>query len=180
VAWPLVTVSIILFSWSLIIRRPVGAHYLKVSARAHSLPNTPESKVKVTAADVTKLAEEVKDLSGIMVSQRKEIIPLLIALESNARQRGLRCERAMKPAQSFGNGLTNLELHPVVFRLQPAAEVAPGLYPQLLEWLNSVPTLKKRGEVASLHVQADASGIQSAEVKLHFFSLQAHEETAAK
>lgn len=180
VALPLVAISIALFAWSLIIRRPVGAYYLKVSARAQSLANAPETNPPATAADVATLGDQVKALSRVMVSQRKEILPLLIALETNARQHGLRAERVMKPAQFFGGSLTNLELHPVVFRLQPAAEVAPGLYPRILEWLHAVPTLTQRAEVASLQILADVSGIESAEVKLHFFSLPAHEETAAK
>ena len=133
-----------------------------------------------TPAEVAALRTEALHVSQTLVSQRKEILPLLTHLEAAARQSGWRCERTMKPAQPAPSGLTNLTLHPVVFRLMPATEQPSGYYPRLLEWLNSIGTLEKRAEVVSIHIQATGAGITSAEIKLHFFSANAHEETAAK
>lgn len=180
--WPLLAISVFLFTWALIIRQPVNARYLKVSARSQLIAATPDSSggANVSAEQVTELRRQVDSLSSVVVSRRKDILPLLTQLESNARNLGWRAERVMKSPQAFPNGITNLTLHPVVLRLQPAAEIAPGLHARLLDWLQMVRRLDKRAGLAALTIQAGSAGIIGAEARLHFFSLPAHEETAAK
>lgn len=181
IAGPVLGLCAALLTWSLVIRQPEGARLLKVSARARAIaPDPVTNNAALTAEQVAALRQEVKNLSSALVNHRKEIPPLLAKLETRAHGLGWRSERSMKAAQPAPSGQTNLTLHPVVLRLSPAAERTTGYFPRLLEWLNSVATLEKRAEVVSVHVQADGSGISSAEIKLHFFSTSAHEEIAAK
>lgn len=178
--WGIATVTIALLTWSLVVRRPAGERYLAVSARALALGGGTESFTNLTSADLQQLRQEVDDVKQALIGNRKELLPLLFSLETIARKEGWRCERSMMPVQTFAHTLTNLDLHPVVFRLYPTAAVTPGLYTPLLRWLHAVSELEKRAEVASLNVQADASGIQRADVRIHFFSLDRHEETSSK
>ena len=178
--WSIATLTIALFVWSLAIRRPAGERYLAVSARALALGGGHESLTNLTSADLQHLRQEVDDVKKALVKDRKELLPLLFSLETTARREGWRCERSMMPVQTYANTLTNLELHPVVFRLYPTTAVTPGLYTPLLRWLHAVSDLEKRAEIASLNVQADASGIQRADVRIHFFSLNRNEETPSK
>lgn len=179
-AWTLATITVLLFTWSLVIRQPLGERYLAVSARAQAISGAPIEGTNITNADLELLRREVSALKSSLVSSRKEILPLLFSLETQARKEGWRCERSMMPAQTFASTLPNLELHPVVFRLSPTTALTPGLYTPLLRWMQSVSQIDKRAEIASLHIEADASGIQRADVRIHFFSLNRNEETAPK
>lgn len=179
-AWTLATITILLFTWSLVIRRPVGERYLAVSARALAIAGGSIEVTNVTGAELEKLRHDVNEIKQSLVPTRKELLPLLFTLETQARKEGWRCERSMMPAQSFASTLPNLELHPVSFRLYPTTVVTPGLYAPLLRWIQSVTEIDKRAEVASLHIQADTSGIQRADIRIHFFSLTRNEETPPK
>jgi len=181
VAGPLLGISVALLAWSLIIRQPESARLLKVSARAKALSDDPATNnAALTAEHVAALRQEAKNLSTALTNHRKEVLPLLAPLEARARELGWYAERSMKAAQPSPSGQTNLTLHPVFLRLTPAAGHRSLSYLRLLEWLNTITTFEKRTEVVSVHLQADGSGLSSAEIKLHFFSTPAHEETAAK
>ncbi len=179
-AWTLTAISLVLFVWALGVRRPVGERFLTVSARALALGGGPPGGTNFTASDLQRLQQNVEELKAGLVGSRKEILPLLFTLETAARKEGWRCERSMQQVQTFANTLTNLELHPVVFHLHPDRVITPGLYNPLLRWLQAVSALEKRAEIASLTVHADASGIQRADVRIHFFSLNPHAETSPK
>ena len=181
IAAPILGLCTALLTWSLVIRQPEGTRLLKVSARARAIaPDPVTNNAALTAGQVAALRQEIESLSSVLVNHRKEIPPLLVPLETRARELGWRFERSMKAAQLSPSGQTNLTLHPVVLRLSPAAGQASASYLRLLEWLNSVTTVSRRAEIVSVHVQADGAGISSAEIKLHFFSTPAHEEIAAK
>ena len=182
VAAPVLAICVGLLTWSLVIRLPHGAQLLKVSARAQAIAAIPATKNTnaISAEQVASLREEAKNIASRLITQRKEILPLLTELEARARSLGWRAERSLKAAQAEPFGQTNLTLHPAVIRLSPTTEQTAGFYPRLLEWLNAVATLEEHAEVVSVHVHADGSGISSAEVKLHFFSAPAHAEIAAK
>lgn len=179
-AWTLASITIALFAWSLLIRQPEGERYLAVSARARAMMGSPAGPTHFTPADLERLQREVGNIKAGLVSNRREILPLLHALETRARQEGWRCERSMMPVQAPASTLTNLELHPVTLRLHPSNGAMPGNYTPLLRWLQAVGQLDKRADIAALQIQADASGIQRAEVRIHFFSLNRDEETPSK
>lgn len=182
VAGPLVGATIAILAWTVTVRMPVSHRYLKVHARmlAMSGSTQPPAGRAATPDDVASLQRELASISRQQVGNRRDLLPLLNQLEATARDLGWKCDRALRAAHAAVNGETNLMVHPVDLRLTRSGTTGPASYPRLLEWLSRVDTLPTHSKIVAIDLHSDAAGISGADVKLHFFTLNAHEETAAK
>lgn len=178
IAAPTLAVCAGLLGWALLLREPQGRKALMVMAR--SSPPVRPTNSSVTAESLAALKAESNARLQTLVHGRKEIPPLLTRLEAQARQLGWLSERSIKPAVQSPFGLTNLTLHPVTIHLVAQQGHSGPVFHRLAAWLDGVPSLERRAEVVNLELRADASGLCSADVKLHFYGVNDHAETSPK
>lgn len=182
VAGPLAGAALALFVWTVAVRMPASSRYLKIHARMQAMSgsNLSPGERPVTSTDVASLQGQLAAFSRDQIVRRRDLLPLLNQLEANAQDLGWKCDRALRAAQAAPNGVTNLVVHPVDLRLTRSGNARAGAYPRLLAWLDGVGKLPKHAKIVAIDLHSDAGGISGVDVKLHFFTLHAHEETAAE
>lgn len=177
VALPVLLLCGAALCWSLLVRLPGSNSLLKVHARAAESAQTTRL---VTKEELSAMRDQVRERSAVLIRQRKEIPPLLSALEARAQELGWRCEASLKPAIPAPGGVRELTLHPVVIDLRYEYLHPERAYAGLLAWLWTASTLQPRVEVGTLRLQSLGHGVNGAQVELNFFSLNTHEENPSK
>jgi hypothetical protein len=178
VVTPTLTVCAVLLGWALIFREAQGRKALIVMAR--STPPVRGTNAPVTAESLAQLKEQQLARSRALIRERKEIPPILSQLELRARELGWHCERAIKPPVTAPFGLTNLTLHPVSLHLTSGEAASTPAYHRFAEWLRAISSLPQRSEITQLELRADAKGLGSAVLTLHFYSANDHAEASTK
>ena len=113
---------------------------------------------------------------------RKALVLVLAELERMAQAEGWRMDATMKPAVGPPAGVENITRYPVAVHLQnqDASATAPPPFVRLVTFLRQLSLLDKQVEVTSLSVQSTPAGITSADLDMHFWSLNPDAKAAAK
>lgn len=147
---------------------------------ARSTPPVRSTNATITAEGLAQLKELQLTRSRALIRERKEIPPILSQLEMHARRLSWNCECALRPPVAAPFGLTNLTLHPVSLHLTSEENTGTSSFLRFAEWLRIVSSLPQRSEITHLDLQANADGLGSAVLTLHFYSANDHAEASTK
>lgn len=174
-ALPLVMVSIALLAFSLMrLSRACGT---AVPVHASELRPIPAGAEVVSAETVTELQTIARTAAEQLVHDRAEVPRILSRLEQSARALGLQIDISIKPSRTNAAGFQELIIRPVLIRLEHRDQPA---FPRVLEWLRHASTTGRKVEVNALTLQSQAEGLASAQAELYFWSINTHEQSAAK
>ena len=178
VALPVILFCCAILGWSLLIRLPQQKRLLAVSAR--ELPVPSPLGASFSESDLAALRDRVQESSSALLRKSEEIGPIISRLETSARSLGWRAEVTIKPAIPVPHGLKDLTMHPVWIGLSTEpGQPEPG-HLRLFAWMREISSLEKRVEISTVKLQSSGKGLDEANVELRFFSLNPHEEAAAK
>lgn len=164
-AYPIIGLSVLLLGWSLLVRLPKVS--IPVGARGvQSLTNS-----FVSAEIVAELEKSAQAAAQQLIRDPEEVPRLVARLEQFAHTLGFNAQVSMSPVITNAAGFRDLALHPAVIRLETRENRERGSLARMLQWLRHASTLGRKVETRTLSLRANAEGLASAQVELHFWTI---------
>ena len=175
IALPLIIVSVALLFWS-------GATYmtartLVVKARPRTTPNT---NVAVIVEAVAELESQARAAAEQLIHERGTITRAVSRLEQQAHALGFQVDASLKPAITNAAGFKELRIYPAVITLEPENDRDPSAFGRMLAWLRESSQIGAKVEIAALILRSKGERLGSAQVELNFWTIDQHDQPAAK
>ena len=175
-ALPLVGLSLVVISWSLLFRLP----HASKAVEARGTDRGGRSEFVTNAVIVRELEEQAQTASQQLIQDPAEFPRLVSRLEESARALGFQVQTTIKPAITNAFEFKELAVHPVLFRLENRERRDQPAFVRLVEWLRYTSNLGRKVEGQSLSLTSQADGLASAQVEVQFWSINKHDESAKK
>ena len=175
VAIPVAVFALALLGWSFLYRLPNAPVVIK----ARSLQTLGSNEV-FRVQTLVELEDAGQRAAKHLIRDSKEIATALSHLEQSARALGFQIEVSMKLAITNAAGFKELTIHPAVVRLENDYKQDRPAFARALDWLRQARTLPGKIEVNALNLRSNGDGLTRAQLELHFWRMNEHEQSAAK
>ena len=153
------------------------ARTLVVKARPRTTPNT---NVAVTVEAVAELESQARAAAEQLIHERGTITRAVSRLEQQAHALGFQVDASLKPAITNAAGFKELRIYPAVITLEPENDRDPSAFGRMLAWLRESSQIGAKVEIAALILRSKGERLGSAQVELNFWTIDQHDQPAAK
>lgn len=167
-----------ILTWS-IGARLLDRHHLS-AVHARSLKPIEVLEPPISAEQLAALQSGADRVAGSLLQDAREVAAVMAELEQQGRKLGWRAESTASGVKPHVGGFNGLTQHAMMVLLEDEGERPEPAYQRLVAWLRIVSALPKRVDVAGLHLRSVGAGLGGAQIELHLFTLDPHEENSPK